>query len=267
MGRAQPRPKGPREGPNKCPNKGLKVFLFVSVGRHKLDRSFRAERKRKGPIQGAFQTAKAEGKKDPNTQQVPIDPIGKVAAVASRARRMGRLQQYTSRSLRVQERLCLSKALVVIDIGGLTEDGRSLPCRQSCGRGRGPLQVFHGTSGSSALGIIRSRGLFEPAINTAAHKIGFYHSAEFNTALWYSRAFLVAGLYSVHPVFQVQASCANTCKDWTYTKRHCTRYHTQRLWLVPASLVKLKPQMAAPAMFEDANLRLLPEDSDSSEGD
>ena len=127
----------------------------------------------------------------------------------------------------------MSAKIYHVDVRPLMFGGRCIPCTIGCNSVKGPLRVFHGTNGPAAENIFATFGYLRASENATMRKIGVHHSVDINTALWYAREYLL-GSFSCKVIWEIQAECANVCKDWTFTKKGCSRYHVQRLWLVPA---------------------------------
>jgi len=126
---------------------------------------------------------------------------------------------------------CDGKPCIVFNCEGMLFDGLDIP-NCSCGGERlaktYPI-VFHGTK--DLYGILASNGVLTEAINTADYKMGWYHSTNFKTAIWYADQVRM-GRSSWKPVLKVKTKCWNRCRDWGYTKTLCKRYSIHKVYLV-----------------------------------
>ena len=135
------------------------------------------------------------------------------------------------------ERSCIERLdgnpCIVFNCEGMLFDGLGLP-ECSCGgvlAKKYPI-VFHGTK--DLYGILASYGVMKEARNTADHKIGWFHSTNFETARWYARQ-MELGRSFWQPVLQINSKCWNRCKSWGYTKKPCKRYSVRKIYLVKHS--------------------------------
>jgi len=133
------------------------------------------------------------------------------------------------------ERCCIErhdgKPCIVFNCEGMLFDGLGLPnCK--CGGKKLADQypiVFHGTK--DLHGILASNGVMNEAINTADHKMGWYHSTNFKTARWYAEPARMGHSFW-KPVLQFRSKCWNRCRAWGYTKTLCKRYSVHKVYLL-----------------------------------
>lgn len=132
------------------------------------------------------------------------------------------------------ERCCIERRdgnpCIVFDCEGMLFDGLGLPeCSCVGDLAKNNPIVFHGTK--DLCGILSSNGVMREATNTADHKVGWYHSTNFQTARWYAGQ-MELGRGFWQPVLQIKSKCWNRCRSWGYTKKSCKRYSVRKIYLV-----------------------------------
>lgn len=130
--------------------------------------------------------------------------------------------------------------LSVFTVNGLTHTRCPKCWQQGLCKDKGIISVYHGTDTSGVNGIIQSRGILHPAVHTADHCDGIYHSTELSKAFEYSKPIAVGENQTINVVFELRTLCANRVKSWSYTKIGCFKYQTVRMWVIVSKFVNEK---------------------------